>query len=370
MSSLSPRAIALLAGVLPATACFKPYEDLSKLDFTEQRLTNPLLTGDGVVVRAYDIAELSCPDGEPARMYAVFDPDLVGPAPAALVLHAGAFDYLIEPGADGADLLDGVHFRAESRLERPWALAKVWETLGQSTSPVDPAEASVGALPAALANAGVVQILPANCWGDLWHNSQDDQPNDFGAEAFHRDGLALAQLAYDALRDPTFAGELGVEIPVQIDPAGLHLVGLGDGGRGVVDLLSRPDNDPTALASVLVDSHPDLLSAYTADPVTWEDELVGLELIYGESLMASPDGLSLLALLDAGQAPARVGFVGSSLDTGTPLAAMAPTWAAVAAAGGLAWDTGAVATVHTNRDLATAEAAVAWMATGALPAAD
>ena len=182
----------LLLLVLPG--CFQPYQDLPDLDFSEMSFERPGLESDSAVVRAFDLDTHICPDGEPARIYAVYNEGAEESAPVAVVLHSGAFDFIVSY-EDGEAPLEGRNYRTESRLERSWALAKVWETFGMLPTPIDAGEENAGTLPVAMLNAGWVQLYPANCWGDLWHFDAEVNPNDADTEGFERDGLGLAMEA-------------------------------------------------------------------------------------------------------------------------------------------------------------------------------
>ena len=83
----------LLLLVLPG--CFHPYQDMPALDFTEMVFDRPGLETSSAVVRAFDLETHTCPDGEPARVYALYSEEAAENAPVAVVLHSGAFDYIV-----------------------------------------------------------------------------------------------------------------------------------------------------------------------------------------------------------------------------------------------------------------------------------
>ena len=66
------------------------------------------------------------------------------------------------------------------------------ETLGLQIDDQDPGENNLGTLPAALANRGVVQFIPGNCWGDMWHNEEGVVVNDLELDGFNRNGRTIA----------------------------------------------------------------------------------------------------------------------------------------------------------------------------------
>ena len=61
-----------------------------------------------------------------------------------------------------------------------------------SIDTIDPSENNTGALATALLDANVVQLYPANCWGDLWHNQADETDNNYDLESFNRSGRTFA----------------------------------------------------------------------------------------------------------------------------------------------------------------------------------
>ncbi len=306
--------LSLLAG------CWKPYADLPQLDFDEVPYSNPYLEADDAVISAFDTT-LKCPDGEDARFFAVYRTGLTDRAPVAIVLHSGAFDYVVDP--DPNNELDGTHYAGDGRLDRGWANSKVWETLGINPNVVDPSEVNLGTLPAALTDAGFVQLYPGNCWGDLWHNNEGEQANDLTLETFDRNGLTFAEWMIRMIVEPSFASGQGFSLPVQMDSSQVYLVGLGSGGRGAVELLFS-DNLPI-IPGVLLDSTPDTLSWYVDHERDYPEVVEGLRHIFREDYLPEIDRWSALQLYDMGLLPERTGFVWSAGDTRQPAATMETT---------------------------------------------
>lgn len=293
--------LVLLSSLL---ACVKPYEEQPVLDFTEVPFANGLVNTTSARIRTYETS-LPCPDGQGARFYVVYRDDQETPGPVALVFHSGAFDYVQEPAAAPEDPLYQVTWRSDSRLSRDWTDRMVWETLGMYPGTVDPAELHLGALPAALADAGVTQILPGNCWGDLWHNEAGVQDNAFATENLSRNGRTFAWWMVRMLIEDGFAATQGVELPVAMGQD-LYLVGLGDGGRGAVELLTHPGMPE--VEGVLVDSSPDVLSPYLDPRQELEDQAKGLARLWPEPEdLAEIDDWSLQALARAQSVPAMFG---------------------------------------------------------------
>ncbi len=138
----------LLAG------CFKLPGDMHPMDTTVVPFDNPYVTTDDVVIQGFE-TDLPCPsncgeEGPPARFYMVYREGATEGAPVAIVLHSGAFDYVMERSESGS--LDGPHYHADSRLEPDFSTAKVWETLGLQIEDIDPSEHNLGTMPAALAD--------------------------------------------------------------------------------------------------------------------------------------------------------------------------------------------------------------------------
>ncbi len=307
-------------------------------------------------VRMLDL-DLACPTGEPSRLFVLFAPsDTAGPV--AVVLHSGAFDYVTEPLED--DVLAGDHYHATSRLDRSWSNDKVWETYGLATTEVNPPEVNLGALPTALVNAGFTVLSPANCWGDLWHGETGVQEGEPDVDGFQRNGRAAAWMTVEMVVDEAI-------LPVPWNGE-LYLAGLGEGGRGVTELLTHA-GVPT-IAGVLVDSSPDDLRPYLDDPVSWADEVAGLERIFGDAL-SDPSELAQWTLAGAaaeGLLPARVAYLWSSLDPRLPVATM-EGFAKLDGADDGHWvvDLGVDRHVLTNADAALAAQAADYLLTGTLP---
>ncbi len=300
----------LLAG------CFSLPSDIAQLDTRAIPFDNEHVTTEGVVIESFE-TDLPCPDGEPSRFQMVYQPGTTAPAPVAIVMHSGAFDYVMEAGSGGP--LSGPHYHSKSRLNPDFGTQKVWETLGLQIDDVDPAENNKGTLPAALANRGFVQIHPGNCWGDLWHNEEGVQYNDMARDGFERNGRTMAWWMVRIATDPDFARTREVELPVPIDPSQLYLFGLGVGGRGVLEMLTH-ESIPS-ISGALVDSMPDNLGAYTSQPDVFEEEIEGISRIFGEEVLPTIGEKSFASLPPL---PERLVYLWSSGDPQLPSAAAVP----------------------------------------------
>lgn len=352
--------IALL--ILGLSGCWKPYDEQATLETSQVPYAVDGLEATDAMITSFD-SDLLCPDGSPARIFVVYREEQTQADGIALVFHSGAFDYVIEP--DDTDPLDGETWYLDSRLNRNWSTSKIWETLGMlAPVEVDAAESNLGALPAALADANFVQIYPGNCWGDLWHNQSGGAVND-PSEGFERNGYALAWEAVRIALEPNYAAGLGFQIPVQFSGAGLYLVGLGEGGRAVAELLA--DGDMPPVQGALLDSPSDDLTPYLADPTTFAGEVEGIERIfYGDG--ADLSGYSLAAI-DGGELPEHVAYLWSDLDPRLP-AGVAGNAADALASSAWVYNSSTQAHVLSNADAAVADAVVGYLLTGAEPTLD
>lgn len=242
------------------------------------------------MLRPFTYDALLCPDDEPATFYAVYREGISETAPIVVVFHADAFDYVAAP--DALYPLEGDHYAGTNQLTAEWAADKVFETFGllpgqaASTS-----EVNTGAIPAALAEVGAFAIYPANCWGDLWHNEDGYEPNDVAADGgIHRQGRFLAWMmtrfaSTDTAVAAEWRGRFGLdELPVPIASGEVSFVGLGDGGRAVVEQLRRAeetaDVDFPVVRGVILDSTMDNLFPIVADPAAYAGVPEGLERLY------------------------------------------------------------------------------------------
>lgn len=273
---------------LVSIGCFTPEDDplvVDRLDFA-----NPYTTSEAVVLQPIEYGGLSCPDGAPSTAYAVYRTDLDAPAPMVLVLHPGSFDYVVDPVPE--DPLFGSHYAGEDRLTADWANRKVFETMGLLDAESE--DTSLGTVAAALADAGTFALYPANCWGDLWHNEQGYAVN-AEEDAFYRNGRALAwsllgMASPDATTAAGWRAALGLEtFPIEVDTATVGIVGLGEGGRGAMELARRAQRVASVTGSssalpplrgVVVDSTCDNYYPVSTDTARYPAEIEGLSRIY------------------------------------------------------------------------------------------
>lgn len=362
----------LVTGLL---GCFKPWEELVQLDFTDVPFDSPLVASTDARIRTFETG-LPCPDGTTARFYAVYRADAEGQVPLALAFHSGAFDYELDPTAALDSPLYDATWRAESRLSRDWADRMVWESLGMYPGTVLQSEDNQGALAAALVDRGVAQLWPGNCWADLWHNEEGFQDNATSLEGFSRNGRTFAWWMVRLAYEEGFADIQGVSLPFEPSEE-LLLVGLGDGGRGVIELLTH--EGLPSVTGALVDSVPDRLSPYLDPQNDLQQEAAGLARLWPtDESLAAIDQWSLLAIAQGEAAappaqggqgafvlPERLALVWSAADPRQPQATTADTAAALAQSPGT-WvmDTRLRGHVFSNADSAAATALVDYLLTG------
>jgi hypothetical protein len=338
-----------------ATGCWKT--ERSSLPEGQVAFEPAAGAAEGWIVQTLDVP-IECPDGENSHFYLVYPEGTTTSLPVAVVLHSGSFDYVPLPSA--VDPLSGTHFQEESRLSGAWATYRVFQTLGMYPDD-DLYEDTTGALPAALTEQGVALILPGNCWGDWWHNYQSLADNDFAADRFYRNGRAAAEWAWRTASEPGFAEQNGITLPISFVSGEAFAVGIGEGGRGVAELLNA-GYQPNG---VLVDSTIDDLRPF------WTATNNGLYSGITAGLLRMFAGMEdtyLTSLADAPWLPPRTVFVHSSLDPQIPagandailgrLATQPEAWV---------YDAALPSHVITQTDLELARQAVAWMTEGVLP---
>ncbi len=303
-----------IAIVLVAGGCWR--DDLAEIPPDVLRFQPEVEAPMGWLLLPIEL-ELSCPDGTRDRTYLLYpagaSPD--EPMPAAILFHSGAWDFVFAP--DPQAPLEGTHFADPSRLSSEWANRQLFVTLGMYPEQA-PSEVHTGQLPAALIEAGLAVMLPANCWGDLWASRRGVAQNDFSADFFYREGRSAAEWSHRMLIDPAFAATLGVELPIAVDPDQVYGIGLGEGSRALMELLAI-DNDGDgigdhSLAGAIVDSPFDDLRVYLSDPVLYQAQVQGLQRIFPSGSAATTSG----SLWGAGLLPERLVYVYSSLDTVLP----------------------------------------------------
>lgn len=347
-----PLIAVLLAG------CFTPEAPPFVVDELEYH--NPFTEYPDVKLRPYTYDGLTCPDGSDATVYAVFRENPPAPAPVVILLHAGSFDYLLSPTS--SDPLSGPRYQEDDRLTGDWASRKVFETLGllEGTD----VDVNSGILPASLANEGAFTLIPANCWGDLWHNESGYAPNAEG-EGFARNGRALlwataGMFSQDEATATLWQNALGFEAPVELDTSAISLAGLGEGGRGVAELLVRPTHVASVAGSsselppiraVVVDSPMDNLNPVVADAATFGRFVTGLERLYGDLDTADIGQYSLNRWVSRNGVPGSLRLVWSSADPEVPVSTLEGLVSQATGGAFVATDTQEAAHILVNSDV-------------------
>lgn len=313
---------------------------------------------------------LTCPDGEFSRYYILYPEEATQPLPVAVVYASGAFDYVY--AADPQDPLGGAHYATPSRLSRDWSVLQIFTTLGMYPVTVE-GETQEGTLIARLVESGIAVILPGNCWGDLYHNAQGAQDNQFtdpNGDYYFRNGRLSAEWAFKFLVDPVFTAQQRVELPITPDPLRVYAIGLGEGGRAVGELLNldidgdaAPDYHPVA---VMVDSMVEDLTPWYADPARYATIVSGLNRIFPAGA-ASADATSLSA---APTLPERVLYTFDPAEPLIPNGAHARMLERLQGGAGVGWPVPVGRYPVSNAgDSAVADAAIAYLVEGTAPPA-
>lgn len=309
--------------------------------------------------------DLDCPDDTQANFYLLYPEAMAGtgvPMPVATLYHSGSFDFVFAP--DPVDPLAGTHYAEPPRLGSEWANRQVFATLGMY--PDMDAEVHDGALPLALAEAGVAVLLPTNCWGDLWHNAPGVVDGDFSSDFFFRSGRAAADWGHRFVVDPAFAELLGFTMPITADPDRTYLIGLGEGGRAVAEVLNltnargEPQFSPTG---VLLDSPLDDLRFVYDDPTSYGNLTVGLDRIHQDGVEGVASG-SFHAVTNL---PDRVGYVYSPTDPSVPVETFTASVGRLRNVWVQSYDEPRHVLLNSTSQLGAARNAVDYLVTGTLP---
>ncbi len=260
---------------------------------------------EGWQIDTYDLP-ITCPDGEDSNFYLVYPSGASGPQKLAVFFHSGAFDYVIDPDLNNP--LAGLHYQrrgdnqSENRLEREWAVDRVFATLGMACDR-DAAEMHNGALPVALAERGVAMLFAANCWGDTWANDLESRPNAVTTEYIERRGFEAAEYMWSVATAPA---SVNVSLPITVNQDEIYLVGQGEGGRAVSQLI-RAGHMPKA---AVTDGYGDDLQAYWANPDAYGTRITGLDRMFPNG----PESTRAGSLTFGTAFPARMGYVYSLQD--------------------------------------------------------
>ena len=367
--------------------CWKEFEQLPQVDITKIPYENSFLDDTPAFVSILE-SNLICPDGQNAPIFVVY-PQSEDPLPVAIVFHSNPVAFISAFEQSNAQLPD--------RLSSAWVENKLWETLGLSKNPQDLYEQNQGYLPTALTNGGFVQIYPGNCWGDYWHSDPDVYPNfehialmsqddsdpqeesepqeDTGVEdpstseaqapfgAFTRYGRVMAQQTLQAISDPAFAEEFGLDFPQAINAQEQHWIGLGEGGRAILGLLELESVQSNLPKSVIFDSAPLNIQPYVDDSEAFPLEAGTISRVFvGEEGYPLSD-LSLFSWNRVAY-PDRVAILWSNGDSKMPREAIQGAIEGIDATDLWIEDQNTSGHIFLNRDFELAERAVQFMKTG------
>jgi len=353
-----PVLISVFTGVL-SSGCWKT----ELISLPQDRIPlSPLAGGPADwVVETFEL-DIQCPNGELSQFYLVYpesadlrDDPLAESMPLAVVYHSGAFDYVFAPSPE--DPLAGATHQSNTRLNDAWAVRRVFITMGMYPTEDEAVEFHTGALVGALATNDIAMLFPSNCWGDAWHNRSALAENDYTADLFFRNGRTAAEFAWRHATE-AFPPARPLELPISVDDSRVYAVGLGDGGRGVSELLSAMNDDPTFQVlpnAVVVDSLPDDLRAYYDAPALYNETIIGLNRIFPDGRDSTTKGS--LGFLPNAAFPSRVGYLYSTGDTTIPAASHAAALAKMPGAVSDLWVYQAITQSHV---LSAGSSELAW----------
>ena len=358
-----------LFGLCTFLGCWKDFESLPQIDINQLPFENENLMVSDVYIATLE-SNLTCPDGENAPIFVVY-PLSETPLPVVIVFHSNSIAYITDFERNQAQL--------PQRFQSTWAKNKLWETFGMSNTPQDLYEDNQGYLPTALSNAGYVQIYPGNCWGDYWHNDLETYPNaeylallssqeDTASETeyfdeFGRQGRLMARSILQSLSDPLFSDEFGLRFPQAIDATEQHWIGLGAGGRAILELLALPSTADNPPASVIFDGTPFDLQPYLEDPTAFELEVGTLSKVFiGEEGYPLSD-LSTFSWRSINY-PEKVGILWSNGDTKLPQESFQEALEGIEAPFIWKQDSNIGGNVFSNRDWILAQQLVQFIQTG------
>jgi len=347
----------LLASALLLGGCFTEQPD-GEYALDVSPFANAHVSRDQATLQLVTLEGYECPDGEKPRVYFVEPVGAASPRPLGVVLHGGNFDYVDYGGREA-------HYAPENRLTASWGNHEAEVVLGLIVPGAGPDVG--GAWTAAFLQAGFSVVVPANCWGDLWHGTGD---GDWSGEGFLRQG---AYFMDDAIG--------WAQAREDIDANSTVVVGLGEGGRGVVELARGVSGSSIVPpAAVAVDSSPDWLAGLIAAPATNAAQIDGLERIYEAELTddgdpqtrenelrdaLERDSLVTLVAVEGWRTPIFYAF--SSFDERVDPAASQPAHEAISThyegSDHIVVDWAVAGHAPSNRDLAEATTRLDWLRT-------
>ena len=350
-------------------SCWKDFEQFPQIDINKIPFENTELNHESVYISTLD-SNLACPDGKMAPIFVVY-PESDTPLPVAVIFHSNPVSFISDFERRNSQL--------PLRLQSDWAQNKLWETLGLSKNPQDLNEENKGYLPTALSDAGFVQVYPGNCWGDYWHSDPEIYPNaehiamsveeenadetvtEFGE--FSRYGRTMAIQTIQAISNPTLAQEIGLNFPQEINSQEQHWIGLGEGGRAILELLALDSTQESLPKSVIFDSSPLDLQPYLEQPSAFPLEIGTLEKVFvGEEGYPLSD-LSSFSW-DRVSFPDRTAIIWSNGDSQMPQSAFSNAVIGINSTEFWQEDQNQSGHIFLNRDITLARRAAQFMQTG------
>lgn len=334
------------------TGCWHSLENAPKIQSDAQPFFHDALERDDIVVSEYKTS-LICPDNQPASIFVVYpqnseinDTAAISSEEVAIIFHSGALAYQTSYQIDLRIIPE--------RLTSEWSKNKIWETLGMSLYPTDSNERNFGDLAVTLANQGWIQVYPANCWGDQWHNNTSDDsawPQRANAESYisteedleesdetsiygniSRNGLRMVEEVMIQTYEPLeqVNSIIPEKLAERLQSAPKHWIGLGDGGRAIAELLLLDQYSDLGYtpSSIIFDSTPMNMSPYLENEDTFVNAYNAIVNIYNLSasepeLQRNPDEYAWDKIA-SDHWPENYGLFWSSGDTQFPIQTLQP----------------------------------------------
>lgn len=378
--------------LLSLIACWAGEDAFPPIDVAELNFDHALLEVVPIPVERFSTG-LMCPDDQVAEMF-LLRPEMPTTeaetmlSQLAIIFPSNSFSKAIQADAteqntdEDTGLVDlpssSISTELQKSLTKARANARVWQLLNIGDQALETGVNDQGTLIAMLANAGVAMLIPTNCWGDLWHNAPDTNPNAI-SEEITRQGRSMARLATRLPSDVTSQETLGVQdLFAGIDSANIHWVGLGDGGRAPIELMLEGSTPSGGLA---FDSTPADWNSYVSSSAH-EDTT---ELLMALTNSSTPESLtqSLTAMSMSGldTFPNKTAWIWSNGDSFVPLPALISgaqtitNWSevnfesapVVGEPGAWITDRSLTGTVFSNADASLSSQLVSYLITGLIP---
>ena len=394
--------------LLSLIACWAGEDAFPPIDVEELNFDHELLEVAPIPVERFS-TDLTCPDNQIAEIF-MLRPELpttvsesdtnenesneteteteTALAQLAIIFPPNSFSKAIQAQAEEQNNVEdtglaetpssSISTELQVSLTQARANARVWQLLNIGDQALETGVNDQGTLIAMLANAGVAMLIPTNCWGDLWYNAPDTNPNAVSEEII-RQGRSMARLAVALPGELVTQEALGVQDHfASIDSTNVHWIGLGDGGRAPIELMLDGSAPSGGLA---FDSTPADWTSYVSSSAH-EDTT---ELLMAMTNSSTPESLAVslpsMSMNGVSSFPDKTAWIWSNGDSFVPLPALISgaenitNWSAgnfdsapaVGEPGAWITDRSLTGTVFSNADASLSSQLVSYLITGLIP---